>query len=134
MYQILLVIHVLLTLALIVTILLQRSTTDGFGMGSGSGSNLMTGRASANLLTRATAIIAALFIANSLVLGILSQSGKTSIADEVMQIENKSGATEVVPAADPAEAGNAGDAAEDVPADGKAPEAEDISVPRPGME
>ncbi len=89
MYNILLVVHVILTLALIVVILVQRSSTDGFGMGSGSGGGLMTGRASANLLTRITAITATLFIINSLALGILTKGERRSITDDVMQIEQQ---------------------------------------------
>ena len=133
MYQILLVIHVLLTLALIVVILVQRSSNDGFGMGSGSGGNLMTGRGSANLLTRMTALIAGMFIINSLALGILMRDGTRSITDDVMQLEESTtqSPTEelTVPKAKAEEKiGDNGDA----PAE--AEETPDISVPKPGAE
>ena len=84
MEHILLIIHVIIAAALIGVVLIQRSDTDGFGLGSGSGSNFMTGRATANLLTRTTAILAALFIANSLLLSVLAaHGGKGSIVDTI---------------------------------------------------
>lgn len=79
-----LVVHVLLAISLIGIVLIQRSSTDGFGLGSGSGSNFMSGRQTANLLTRATAIIATLFMINCLWLGWIStHQTKVSLADEV---------------------------------------------------
>lgn len=83
MQEFLLVVQLLLASALIVVVLLQRSESDGFGMGSG-GSNFLSGRASANLMTRTTAILAGLFIVNSLVLSIVaSRHHQSSIADDV---------------------------------------------------
>ena len=91
MEQVLLVVHVFIALALIGIVLMQRSDSDGFGLGSGSGMNLLSGRSSANLLTRTTAILATLFIANSLLLSIIA-SNKTasSIVDQIpAQIEEQ---------------------------------------------
>lgn len=86
MEQVLLVIHVIIAAALIGVVLIQRSDTDGFGLGSGGGSGFMTGRATANLLTRTTAILAALFMANALLLSIIaSHHGSRSIADQITQ-------------------------------------------------
>lgn len=87
MDSVILVIHLLLALALIATILLQRTAQDGGGL-TGGGSTmggLFTARGSANLLTRTTAILATLFICTSLTLGIMaSSSHKTvSIADKI---------------------------------------------------
>lgn len=79
-----LVLHVLIATALIGVVLIQRSSTDGFGLGSGSGSNFMSGRQAANFLTRVTAILATLFILNSLWLGWLAtHSARMSLADQV---------------------------------------------------
>lgn len=74
MTTVILVIHVLLTIALIAVILLQRSEGGALGMGGGSGgmSGFMSGRASANVLTRATAILAGLFFLTSIALAILA--------------------------------------------------------------
>lgn len=92
MQAVLLVIHVIIALALIGIILIQRSDSDGFGLGSGSGSNFMTGRSAASFLTRTTAILATLFILNSLVLGIIAsrQSGeRNSIMDTIKEQEEQ---------------------------------------------
>ena len=86
MYDFLLVVQTIVVLLLIGIILIQRSDSDGFGTGSGGGGNqFMTGRASANLLTRATAILATIFIVLSLVLAKLSSGGSSSIVDIVEQ-------------------------------------------------
>lgn len=90
MTTILLIIHLLIALALVGVILLQRSEGGALGMGGGSGGGgggfggLMSGRASANLLTRTTAFLAVGFIATSLILAILAsnRTAPTSILDE----------------------------------------------------
>jgi preprotein translocase subunit SecG len=71
MMTFLLVVHILLALALIGVILVQRSEGGALGMGGGGG-GFMTARGSANLLTRTTAILATLFIVSSIVLAILA--------------------------------------------------------------
>jgi preprotein translocase subunit SecG len=83
MTQVLLIIHLFLALALVIVVLLQRSEGGALGMGGGTMGGMMTARGSANLLTRATAVIAACFIVSSLTLAILSSSNKapTSILD-----------------------------------------------------
>ena len=85
MITVFLIIHVLLALALIGVVLLQRSEGGGLGIGGGGGmSGFMTGRSSANLLTRVTAGLAALFFATSLVLALLASTPNRprSILDE----------------------------------------------------
>jgi preprotein translocase subunit SecG len=83
MFTVLLVIHVLVTLALIGVVLIQRSEGGGLGIGGAQGmGSFMTGRGTANLLTRTTAILATVFLALSLVLALMtrnSTSGATSI-------------------------------------------------------
>ena len=78
MQTVLIVVHLLIVLALIGVVLLQRSE-GGLGLGSGGGGGVggfMTGRGQANALTRATAILAALFFLTSLGLGILAHRGQ----------------------------------------------------------
>jgi preprotein translocase subunit SecG len=75
MHNVLLVIHVLLAIAMIGVILLQRSEGGGLGMAR-SESSLLTTRGTANLLTRATAILATGFFLTSLALAVLA--GRTS--------------------------------------------------------
>ncbi|MGH6725617.1 MAG: preprotein translocase subunit SecG [Pseudolabrys sp.] len=70
MQHVVIVIHLMLVLALIGVVLLQKS--EGGGLGIGSTGGFMTSRGTANVLTRATAILAGLFFATSLVLSILA--------------------------------------------------------------
>ena len=73
MITVILVAHILLALALVGVILLQRSEGGALGIGGGgSGGGMMSSRGAANLLTRATAILATCFIATSVMLAILS--------------------------------------------------------------
>lgn len=75
MVTILLVIHLIIAIALVAVVLLQRSEGGALGIGGGSGggmSGFLTGRSTANLLTRTTAILAAVFILTSLTLAKLS--------------------------------------------------------------
>jgi preprotein translocase subunit SecG len=87
MQSVLIVVHLLIVLALIGVVLLQRSE-GGLGLGGGSGgggvSGFLTGRGQANALTRATAILATLFFVTSLGLGILAHRGSAprSIFDQ----------------------------------------------------
>ena len=71
MINIILIIHLLIAIALVITVLLQRSEGGGLGMGGGM-SGFMTGRSAANALTRATAVLAALFMVTSLSLALLA--------------------------------------------------------------
>ncbi len=74
MQQVVIVIHLMLVLAMIGVVLLQRS--EGGGLGIGGGSGFMTSRGTANVLTRATAILAGLFFATSLILSILASMNR----------------------------------------------------------
>ena len=78
MTTVVLVIHLLLAIALVGSILIQRSEGGGLGMGGGGGGmgGFMTGRAAANMLTRVTAVLAACFIATSLTLAIMAGGGR----------------------------------------------------------
>jgi preprotein translocase subunit SecG len=82
---VLLIIHLFVTLALIGVVLIQRSEGGGLGIGSSQGmGSFMSGRGTANLLTRTTAILAVIFMALSMTLALLNRgsSGPThSILD-----------------------------------------------------
>jgi preprotein translocase subunit SecG len=65
---VLLTVHMMLALALIGVVLLQRSEGGMGGLGGGGMSGFMTTRGSANLLTRTTRWLAGIFMATSLVL------------------------------------------------------------------
>ncbi|HET7191726.1 MAG TPA: preprotein translocase subunit SecG, partial [Pseudolabrys sp.] len=74
MQHVIIVIHLMLVLALIGVVLLQRS--EGGGLGIGSTGGFMTSRGTANVLTRATAILAGMFFVTSLLLSILAGIGR----------------------------------------------------------
>src|ERR1700741_105344 len=76
MILLLFVIHVLIAIALVGVILLQKSEGGALGMGGGGMSGFMTGRTTANLLTRTTAILAGAFFLTSILLVILSSPSK----------------------------------------------------------
>lgn len=71
MQTVLIVIHLMIVLALVGVVLIQRS--EGGGLGIGGGSGFMSARGAANALTRTTAILAALFFVTSLGLGLLAR-------------------------------------------------------------
>lgn len=83
METVLIVIHLMIVLALVGVVLVQRS--EGGGLGIGGGSGFMTARGAANALTRVTAILAAAFFITSLGLSILARYGTkpTDILDRV---------------------------------------------------
>ena len=71
MQTLLLVAELVIAVALICFVLLQRS--EGGALGSGGGtSSFMTGRGQANALSRATAILATMFFATSLLMSIIA--------------------------------------------------------------
>ncbi len=72
MQTVLIVVHMLIVIALIAVVLLQRSEGGALGIGGGSSGGFFTGRGQANALTRATAILATLFFMTSLGLTILA--------------------------------------------------------------
>jgi preprotein translocase subunit SecG len=75
MERIILVIHLMVAAALVGVVLMQKSEGGALGIGGGGMSNFMTGRGTANVLTRATAILAACFMLTSLLLVVLPQLG-----------------------------------------------------------
>jgi preprotein translocase subunit SecG len=76
MQLVFLVIQVILAVAIIGTVLLQKTGGDGLGsLGGGggiSGNSIISGRASASFLTKATTVLMMAFMVNSLILGNLS--------------------------------------------------------------
>ncbi|MDE1152177.1 MAG: preprotein translocase subunit SecG [Micavibrio sp.] len=74
MEAVLLVIHLIVAVAIIITILVQPSEAGGFMGNSGSMSNMMAPRRGADVLTRATTILAALFFLTSMMLAISANS------------------------------------------------------------
>ena len=89
MFTVFLVIQIIITLALVGMILVQRSDSDGLsglsGGGGGGANSFMTGRAAATFMTRGTAILATIFMVNSLWLAKLSTDSRSagSLADRI---------------------------------------------------
>ncbi len=75
MATVLLVIHIMIAAALVGLVLLQRSEGGalGIGGGGGGGGGFMSGRGTANLLTRVTALFAAMFFVTSILLTLVAQ-------------------------------------------------------------
>ncbi|WP_371346363.1 preprotein translocase subunit SecG [Ancylobacter sp. IITR112] len=78
MQTVLIVIHLMVVLALIGVVLIQRSEGGGLGIGGGGGGGggFFSARGTANVLTRATAILAGLFFITSLSLTVLAGWGR----------------------------------------------------------
>lgn len=82
MIAVLLIIHLLLIAAMVTVILMQRSEGGALGIGGGGPGGMMSGRGAANLLTRTTMILGALFVGNSILLAVLAsvdESGRSVI-------------------------------------------------------
>ena len=71
METVVIVVHLMVVIALVGVVLLQRS--EGGGLGIGGGSGFMTARGAANALTRTTAILAAAFFVTSIALGVIAK-------------------------------------------------------------
>ncbi len=96
MESMLLIIQIVLAVAMIGMVLIQRSDADGFGMGSGSGTGLLSGRSKASFMTRTTAVLATLFMINSLAFSIIvSRSSAVNLVDDVAKEMKKEGAVNV---------------------------------------
>lgn len=82
MIAVLLIIHLLIIAAMVTVILMQRSEGGALGIGGGGPGGMMSGRGAANLLTRSTMILGALFVSNSILLAVLASvddSGRSVI-------------------------------------------------------
>ena len=114
MITVLLIIHLFVTLALIGVVLIQRSEGGGLGIGSSQGmGSFMSGRGTANLLTRTTAILATAFMVLSLTLALLNR-GTAGAGRSIF---------DTVPASTTTEAPNAAPAPAAPPAAPKGPSA-----------
>ena len=84
MTTVVIVIHLMVVLALIGLVLLQRSEGGALGIGGGSGA-FLSGRGAGNVLTRSTGVLAAVFFATSIGLAVLSriESRPSDIFDQL---------------------------------------------------
>jgi preprotein translocase subunit SecG len=95
-----LVVHTLIAIALVATILLQRSEGGALGIGGGPG-GLMSARGAGNFLTRATAILAATFLGTSILLAVLASLAKAPAAIDTSLVGEAAPAAPAAPPASP---------------------------------
>ncbi|MBL4596310.1 MAG: preprotein translocase subunit SecG [Robiginitomaculum sp.] len=87
MTTVLLTIHFLISVALIVSVLMQRSEGGALGIGGGPG-GVMSGRAATTVLSRATGFLGAAFFLMSILLTVIPNWGQTNIDSEIIGQEN----------------------------------------------
>ena len=107
MFKFLLIVQTLVAASLVAVILMQRSEGGGLGVG-GSSSGFMTARGAADFLTRATAVLGALFVLLSIVLAAIAGTARqpiqvdTSLANQVAPVSPAQ--TQPAPGAQPQQA------------------------------
>jgi preprotein translocase subunit SecG len=103
MIILLLAVHILIAITLVGVILLQKSEGGALGMGGGGMSGFMTGRSTANLLTRVTAILAAAFMTTSVLLVVMHnrQRAPQSILEQNVPAAPAAPASPVAPQPSP---------------------------------
>tara|TARA_B110000093_G_scaffold6395_1_gene6101 strand:+ start:196 stop:498 length:303 start_codon:yes stop_codon:yes gene_type:complete len=96
MENILLVLNIVLAVILVLLILIQKSEGGALGIGV-SQDNFMLSRSASNFMSKATAVVATLFIICSLALTIISRSELVPTNSVLDQIEEKSDDTPAIP-------------------------------------
>ena len=96
MGNILLVVNLILAFILVLLILTQKSEGGALGIGM-SQDNFMLSRSAGNFMSKATAIVATLFIVCSLLLTIISRNELTPTSSVLDVIEEKSDDTPSIP-------------------------------------
>ena len=87
MENFILVLNIILAIILVIVILLQKSEGGALGIGA-SQESLISSRSAGNILTKATAIIATLFIVTSISLTIMAQK-EISTSSVLEKVEEK---------------------------------------------
>ena len=108
MANVLIVAYLLIVLAMIGVILMQRSEGGALGIGGGSGGGLVSARGSANLLSRTTAILAALFMSIAIALTIVADldNATDTILDTASQSDSQGTVLDALDALQPENADN----------------------------
>ena len=96
MENVLLILNIVIAVILVLLILLQKSEGGALGIGV-SQDNFMLSRSAGNFMSKATAVVATLFIICSLALTIISRGELTPTNSVLDQIEEKSGDTPAIP-------------------------------------
>tara|TARA_B100001248_G_scaffold192265_1_gene147463 strand:- start:526 stop:825 length:300 start_codon:yes stop_codon:yes gene_type:complete len=96
MENILLVLNIVFAIILVLLILMQKSEGGALGIGV-SQENMMFSKTAGNFMTKATALVATLFIICSLALTIISRSELTPTSSVLDTIEEKTEDTPSIP-------------------------------------
>jgi preprotein translocase subunit SecG len=96
MENILLILNIIFALILVLLVLMQKSEGGALGIGV-SQENFMFSRSAGNFMTKATAIVATLFIICSLSLTIISRGDLTPASSVLDTVEEKSEDTPSIP-------------------------------------
>ena len=96
MENILLVLNITLAVILVLSVLMQKSEGGALGIGI-SQENFMLSRSASNFMSKATAVVATLFIICSLALTIISRGEIIPINSVLDKIEEKSSDTPTIP-------------------------------------
>ena len=101
MTTVLIVIHLMVVLAMIGLVLLQRSEGGALGMGGGGGGNFLSSRGAGNVLTRSTAVLAGVFFLTSIGLSLLArmESNPSDILDRLPSQTAPAGGAPTIPGA-----------------------------------
>jgi len=78
MTEVLLAIYLIIVIAMVGLILIQKSEGGGLGIGGGGGNGFMNARGTANLLTKATSILAIGFFITALALSVINNGGRSA--------------------------------------------------------
>jgi preprotein translocase subunit SecG len=94
MINTLLFVHLTVAILLVITILLQKTSTYGLSGIGGGGSNMgvISGRSAASFLTRTTVVLATVFFINALIIANLSSQKHTDFVEKIEKIENEGAA------------------------------------------
>ena len=96
MENILLILNIIFAIILVLLVLMQKSEGGALGIGV-SHENMMFSKSAGNFMTKATAVIATLFIICSLALTIVSRGELTPINSVLDAVEEKSEDTPLIP-------------------------------------
>ena len=96
MENILLILNIVIAIILVLLILMQKSEGGALGIGV-SQENLMFSKSAGNFMTKATAVVATLFIVCSLALTIVSREELTPISSVLDTVEEKTEDTPTIP-------------------------------------
>jgi preprotein translocase subunit SecG len=92
MINALLIVQIIVGILLMISILLQKTSSDSIANLAGNTAGIVSARGAANFLTRTTIVLAAAFMINAIILGNLSTKKTTKVIEIEKSIEqsNKS--------------------------------------------